>query len=134
IGSVILIVLTAVFLFVSPPLGQQNNDFVTIVTTIVTFILNILSFVMAIVLLHGSHKKKTFQLTAWMVYTVIGLVIWTIQTIAQCVTSPSPYSLVSNSISLAFVAFIEGFFLWVVGTHRKDIKATELCQCSVIKA
>ncbi|CAG7816854.1 unnamed protein product [Allacma fusca] len=134
IMSVILIVIKAVYLVVSHSSGLYNDDSVMIVTTVGTFILHILSIMMAIFLLHGSYRKNTFQLTAWMVYTVIWLVILTIHTIVQCVAFPFPYYLLFSGIGLVFVILIEWFFLWVVGTHLKEIKASALVPYPVIKA
>jgi hypothetical protein len=96
---------------------------VGMVVSIIMLVVMILNLAMAVVLLRGSYNRNPRQLRAWMTFTVICMVIWTLDMIAG-ISVQTGSEVASSLFSLAFGLAVEGFCLWVVGTHKKEIEAS----------
>ncbi|CAG7732764.1 unnamed protein product, partial [Allacma fusca] len=93
-----------------------------IVGSVLLLILAVSSLLMGVVLLHGSHNRNTYEIHAWIVFTAVCLFLWTIETIAECFVYP--VTIAVNITSLVLGLPTQGFCLWVVETHKREIEAS----------
>ncbi|CAG7732892.1 unnamed protein product [Allacma fusca] len=120
--SVILIVIFSVVAITiggSEPDSGHDESFNNMLAVIMLILRAVVLFLMGIVLLRGSLKRKPGHIRAWLVITTIGLIVQVILETVNVVSGGEFVSLVVTALVIPFFIFL----LWTVNIHKNEIMA-----------